>query len=75
MRIWLLALCLALAAPAYAQQILKKEPERGQLRDGETVYVDDGSCPKGQIKAVTAGANMSGSGTGRKRQKTCIKRP
>jgi hypothetical protein len=73
MRAVLFALALVIAQPALAQQILKKEPERGQLRDGETVYVDDGSCPKGQIKAVTAGANVGGGG--RKRQKTCIKRP
>ncbi|WP_293858379.1 DUF6719 family protein [uncultured Alsobacter sp.] len=68
-----LAGCLAVATPAFAQQILKKEPERGELRKGQTVYVDDGTCPKGQIKVVTAGNNV-GSG-GRARQKECIKRP
>lgn len=74
MRMFVLVIaCSLMATPALAQQILKKEPERGQLRDGETVYVDDGSCPKGQIKAVTAGANVGGGG--RKRQKTCVKRP
>jgi hypothetical protein len=38
-----------LAMPA-AAQVLKQQPPLGQLREGETVLVDDGTCPKGQIK-------------------------
>ncbi|TPN80820.1 hypothetical protein FJ987_27440 [Mesorhizobium sp. CU2] len=45
---------------AYADvQILRHEPGRGQLRTGQTVLVDDGTCPKGQIKEVKAGSNRS----------------
>lgn len=37
---------------AAAQGILKKEPGQGILWQGEIVFVDDGSCPPGQIKMV-----------------------
>jgi hypothetical protein len=37
------------ATPATAQ-VLKREPSMGQLREGETVLVNDGTCPKGRIK-------------------------
>lgn len=38
-------------------QILRHEPPGGQLRTGQTVLVDDGSCPKGKIKEVKAGSD------------------
>jgi len=40
-------------------RILKQEPGKGKLRAGQTVLVDDGSCPKGQIKEVKGGSNRS----------------
>jgi hypothetical protein len=48
------------SAPA---QVLKKEPPMGQLREGQTVLVDDGSCPVGQIKQVIGGNHVSVGGT------------
>jgi hypothetical protein len=43
-----------LAAPVHAQ-ILKQEPPMGKLKPGETVRVDNGKCPSGQIMQVTGG--------------------
>jgi hypothetical protein len=54
-----------------AVTILPREPDPGELRLGQRVYVDDGSCPAGQIKEV-AGANMSANGIVRSRQ--CVAR-
>lgn len=42
-----------------SSQILKHEPGMGKLRAGQTVLVDDGSCPKRQIKEVKGGSNRS----------------
>jgi hypothetical protein len=44
-----------LTVGAVAQAVLKREPGRGALRPGEHVLVDDGSCPRGQIKEVIGG--------------------
>lgn len=46
--IWLLTL-FALIDPASGQAIVKKEPAPGTMRAADFVYLDDGSCPKGQI--------------------------
>ena len=35
--------------------IFKSEPKPGTLKFGSVVYVDDGTCPEGQIKKVTGG--------------------
>lgn len=51
--------------------ILPREPGPGDLRLGQRVYVDDGSCPAGQIKEV-AGASLTASGVVRTRQ--CVAR-
>ena len=52
----------AIASPALAE-VLKREPPMGQLREGQTVLVDDGSCPAGQVKKVTGGNHVSVGGT------------
>jgi hypothetical protein len=61
-----------------AQQVLKSEPPRGGLPAGAVVLVDDGSCPKGKIKEVTGGSNISVTGgqsiKGGARTKRCIPR-
>lgn len=54
-----------------AVTILPREPNPGELRLGQRVYVDDGTCPAGQIKEV-AGANLMPSGIVRSRQ--CVAR-
>ena len=54
-----------------AVTILTREPDPGELRLGQRVYVDDGTCPAGQIKEV-AGANLTASGVVRTR--SCVAR-
>jgi hypothetical protein len=54
----LVALVFAIAVSA-----LKEEPPMGQLREGQTVLVDDGSCPAGQIKQVIGGNHVKAGGT------------
>lgn len=69
-----LGTCLAAetgTAPGAAVEILKEAPAKGSVRRGEVVYVDDGSCPAGQVKKITGGNQM----TGMSRQVECVKRP
>jgi hypothetical protein len=68
-----LFLALPLAAPAahaMAQQV-GREQEIVDLKLGQRVLVDDGTCPTGQIKEVS-GARMTTSGIMRTRK--CIPR-
>lgn len=62
---------MALTLSLFAVTILTREPDSGELRLGQRVYVDDGTCPAGQIKEV-AGANLTPSGIVRTRQ--CVAR-
>jgi hypothetical protein len=59
-----------LATPALAQQV-SREQDIVDLRLGQRVLVDDGSCPAGQIKEVS-GSQMTASGVLRTRK--CIPR-
>ena len=59
-----------LATPALAQQV-SREQDIPDLRLGQRVLVDDGSCPAGQIKEVL-GSQMTTSGVLRTRK--CIQR-
>lgn len=54
-----LALSL-LATPATAEQV-SREQDIADLRLGQRVLVDDGSCPAGQIKEVS-GSQMTTTG-------------
>ncbi|WP_166294745.1 MULTISPECIES: DUF6719 family protein [unclassified Bradyrhizobium] len=63
--------CVALSAPASAQQALMREGDIVDLRVGQRVLVDDGSCPAGQIKQVI-GAKLSQNGVVRTR--SCVPR-
>jgi hypothetical protein len=58
------------ASPAFAEQV-SREQDIIDLRLGQRVMVDDGSCPAGQIKEV-AGSQMTTSGVLRTRK--CIPR-
>jgi hypothetical protein len=49
-----LAMFLAASSPSNSQTVLKREPM--MMNRGTFVLVDDGSCPRGQIKQVTAQA-------------------
>jgi hypothetical protein len=67
-------------APCRAEDIrtVPHEPPPGSLRAGETVLVDDGSCPAGQIKKIVAGSDMSYRNgvrqSGTPRQVSCVVR-
>ncbi len=61
---------LALTAFARAD-IVGRETDITDLRLGQKVYVDDGSCPAGQIKEVSG---MRLGATGVERAKKCVDR-
>jgi len=60
----------ALATSAFAEQVAR-EQDIVNLRLGQRILVDDGSCPAGQIKQVS-GAQMKAAGVVRVSQ--CIAR-
>jgi hypothetical protein len=63
-----------MAGPATAQ-VLKREPAMGKLQEGERVLVDDGTCPRGQIKEVVGGNHVKVGGTKYiERRRQCIPR-
>lgn len=62
-------LCL-LASPATAETVMN-ERNIVELRLGQRILVDDGSCPAGQIKEIS-GSQMTTSGVLRTRK--CIAR-
>jgi hypothetical protein len=63
---------LSLSSVAAAQQtIVSREQDIADLRLGQRVMVDDGSCPAGQIKEVQ-GAQMTTAGVVRTRK--CVPR-
>lgn len=65
-----LGLVLLLATPVLAQQV-SREQDIVDLRLGQRIMVDDGSCPAGQIKEVS-GAKMTATGV--LRSAKCIPR-
>jgi hypothetical protein len=73
-RFWILLLggvaLLALAPAAKADQV-SREQDIVNLRLGQRVKVDDGTCPAGQVKEIS-GARMSS--TGIIRTQKCIPR-
>jgi hypothetical protein len=56
-QIVLLAFLLAVLEPANGSAFLKEEPPAGALYRGQHVFVDDGSCPVGQVKELIGGDN------------------
>lgn len=70
-RIHIFIFCSAIFfAGSLHAQILKKEPPRGAIKEGQRVLVDDGTCPKGQIKELIGGNDNKNI----KRQTRCIPR-
>jgi uncharacterized protein DUF6719 len=61
---------LATLSPARADTV-GREQDIVDLRLGQRVIVDDGTCPAGQVKEVR-GAKMTGTGITRTR--TCVPR-
>jgi hypothetical protein len=76
--LWISALTIALAAVSRGQTILQQEPGVGMLHPGETVLVDDRSCPAGQIKQVVGGSNRKYATDvkipGTRRERHCVAR-
>jgi hypothetical protein len=67
-------ICAALqvsAAAAAGTVAIPREPPEGEMRLGQRVRVDDGTCPAGQVKEVTA-AQLTPQGIVRTR--VCVKR-
>jgi hypothetical protein len=62
---------LSLVAPALANQIFQRERDIPDLRLGQRVMIDDGTCPAGQIRQV-AGTKLTPQGVVRTR--TCVAR-
>ncbi|MET0220518.1 MAG: DUF6719 family protein [Tardiphaga sp.] len=68
---WLgLAACVA-TTPAMAVDQVSREQDILQLRLGQRVQVDDGSCPTGQIKEIQ-GTTLTTGGVTRTRK--CVPR-
>ena len=59
-----------LAGSALAQQV-SREQDVGELRLGQRIKVDDGTCPAGQIKEIS-GTRMTAAGITRSQR--CIPR-
>jgi hypothetical protein len=62
---------IVLAAPAPAAQIFSREQDIPDLRLGQRIMVDDGSCPAGQIKQIS-GSRLTSAGITRTR--ACVPR-
>jgi hypothetical protein len=60
----------ALVPPTLAQQV-SREQDIGELRLGQRIKVDDGTCPAGQVKEIS-GTRMTS--TGIVRSQKCIPR-
>lgn len=61
---------LALVAGCGGPTVLSSAPGGGGLAAGESVLVDDGRCPTGQVSRVTGAATLTGP-----RQYDCAPKP
>ena len=59
-------LCLS----ACGSDMLTKEPGGGYIGKGDSVLVDDGRCPAGQVSKVTGPANLTAQ-----RSYACVPKP
>jgi hypothetical protein len=58
-----------------AATVLKTEPPMGELKEGQRVLVDDGSCPPGQLREVIGGNHTKAGGKSNViRQYRCVPR-
>jgi hypothetical protein len=67
-------LCVAASSIAQAErqvEYLKEEPPTGSVPYRKIVYVDDGTCPKGEVKEITGGSQAKSV----PRKVRCVKRP
>ncbi len=65
----ILSLLLCLSACG-GSDMLTKEPGGGYLANGESVLVDDGRCPAGQVSKVTGPVNLTAE-----RTYACVPKP
>jgi len=63
---------LALTGSAFAVDQVPREADIVNLRLGQRIWVDDGSCPTGQIKEVMGATLAAGGGVAR--VKKCVPR-
>ena len=64
--------CILFAlAPATLAQQVSREQDIGELRLGQRIKIDDGTCPAGQVKEIS-GTKMTS--TGIVRSQKCIPR-
>lgn len=42
--------------------VLKQEPPMGALKQEQVVFIDDGSCPRGQIRRLVGGNHLKAGG-------------
>jgi hypothetical protein len=61
---------VAIAAQA-GPTVLKEVPKEGDIPYGKVILVDDGTCPKGEVKEVTGGSRAKAI----PRKTRCVKRP
>ena len=71
-----IAAVLSFAGSAFAGgerkvEYLKEEPPTGSVPYRKVVYVDDGTCPSGQVKEITGGSQTRSV----PRKVRCVKRP
>jgi hypothetical protein len=62
---------LAAVAARAGQPILKEVPKDGEIPHGKIVLVDDGTCPRGQVKEITGGNRAKSI----PRKTRCVTRP
>jgi len=65
------ASALSMLAPPARAETVALEQHIANIRLGQRVLVDDGSCPAGQIKEIT-GTNLTAQGVAIRRQ--CVER-
>jgi hypothetical protein len=65
------AACAVVATPALAVDQVAREQDITQLRLGQRIQIDDGSCPTGQIKEIQ-GTTLTTGGVLRSRK--CVPR-
>lgn len=63
-------LACVLGLSACGSDMLNKEPGGGYIGRGESVLVDDGRCPAGQVSKVTGPATLTA-----KRSYSCVPKP
>ncbi|OYU90977.1 MAG: hypothetical protein CFE29_09185 [Bradyrhizobiaceae bacterium PARB1] len=63
---------ITIATPALAVDQVSREADIVDLRLGQRIWVDDGSCPTGQIKEVMGATLAAGGGVAR--VKKCVPR-